>query len=212
MHLKPQDVEYVDAVTGMVILMDVEKQLMVNVGMDADLQADWDNAVFRDNFRNVWPALDGHYLLLQKVSIEDNLYRYQAPIKLNGERVMLEMVYDFADERYTVLGTRSFLPDGTPDKLLRLLKPGDEVTTLLRAKYINRKMPITEVEMDTFTLSATSGVKDEDFGDGDYAFLFVMQDVQGHWASSSMACISVKDGKMSKKTVEDFFHDYFAAP
>ncbi|MBR4746660.1 MAG: hypothetical protein IK061_04610 [Desulfovibrio sp.] len=197
MQLKPADVEYVDDVYAFVSMVDFEKDVMVILGVDADLAADWDKAVFKDNFRNVWPALDGHYLMLLSVAIEENQYRYHVPIKLNGELVMMEMIYDFADGQYKILGARSILPDGTQDKLLRQLKPGDKVTTIVRARRSHT--PAADIELDSFTLTAASQVKDENFGNGDYCLLFQMRDVQGHVAVSNAAFIHVQDGKMTKE-------------
>jgi hypothetical protein len=197
MQLKPADVEYVEDVYAFVSMVDFEKDVMVILGVDADLAADWDKAVFKDNFRNVWPALDGHYLMLLSVAIEENQYRYHVPIKLNGELVMMEMIYDFADGQYKILGARSILPDGTRDKLLRQLKPGDKVTTIVRARRSHTQA--ADIELDSFTLTAASQVKDENFGDGDYCLLFQMRDVQGHVAVSNAALIHVQDGKMTKE-------------
>ncbi len=197
MQLKPADLTYVDDVYVFASMVDFKKDLLVILGIDADLSADWDKAVFKDNFRNVWPTLDGHVLMLLSVAIEENRYRYRVPLKLNGEKVLMEMIYDFDDGKYKILGARSALSDGTPDKLLRPLKPGDKVTTIIRAKRL--KMPAVDMDMDSFTLTADSQVKDEDLGDGDYCLLFQMRDVQGNVAVSDGALVHVENGKITKE-------------
>ena len=197
MQLKPADLTYVDDVYVFASMVDFKKDLLVILGIDADLSADWDKAVFKDNFRNVWPTLDGHVLMLLSVAIEENRYRYRVPLKLNGEKVLMEMIYDFDDGKYKILGARSALSDGTPDKLLRPLKPGDKVTTIIRAKRL--KMPAVDMDMDSFTLTADSQVKDEDLGDGDYCLLFQMRDVQGNVAVSDGAFVHVENGKITKE-------------
>jgi len=110
---------------------------------------------------------------------------------------LMEMIYDFDDGKYKILGARSALSDGTPDKLLRPLKPGDKVTTIIRAKRL--KMPAVDMDMDSFTLTADSQVKDEDLGDGDYCLLFQMRDVQGNVAVSDGAFVHVENGKITKE-------------
>ena len=197
MQLKPADLTYVDDVYVFASMVDFKKDLLVILGIDADLSSDWDKAIFKDNFRNVWPTLDGHVLMLLSVAIEENRYRYRVPLKLNGEKVLMEMIYDFDDGKYKILGARSALSDGTPDKLLRPLKPGDKVTTIIRAKRL--KMPAVDMDMDSFTLTADSQVKDEDLGDGDYCLLFQMRDVQGNVAVSDGAFVHVENGKITKE-------------
>ena len=38
---------------------------MLLLGTDNDMNADWDNGVFYDNFRGVWGALDGNLVYME---------------------------------------------------------------------------------------------------------------------------------------------------
>lgn len=43
--------------------MDVEDDILLYLGRDNDIDMDWENGVFTDNFRGVWGSIDGQSLL-----------------------------------------------------------------------------------------------------------------------------------------------------
>ncbi|MCR4666484.1 MAG: hypothetical protein K5657_04220 [Desulfovibrio sp.] len=202
MELKPEDIQSVSEIYGFLAIVSMKDELMIYLGSDALVAPDWKNGRFVERFRNRWPALDGNPLLLQHIHTQKDGYLYYVPIKVNGERVIMEILYEFSTKSYRILGVRSSLNNETPDKQLRQLKPGDTITTLMKAKYMNRKMDIKEINMKTFKFSEKSEVDEIDLGDGDYAMLFMMIDVQGRRNSSQVALISVKDGKMNKEILD----------
>ncbi len=46
-----------------------EKDLILMLGRDDDIDADWEKGVFKDNFRGVWGAIDGHLCYMEIVII-----------------------------------------------------------------------------------------------------------------------------------------------
>ena len=198
MQIDPAKLQYLDSVNAYLTTYDSETNMLTYLGSDADLDADWKKGLFKDNFRNKWPALDGHILLLETVRIDGDTYRYQSPIKINGDRYMLEFAYDFSVKKFRILGARQFLSDDQPDKVLKKLMPGDTITTRLSLTKLARDTPIEEVDIDTFTFTEQSAINEKYLGDGDYFFLFELIDVRGQKTTSGVAYISVKDGKVEK--------------
>ena len=56
---------------------------------DNDMNKDWENMVFRSNFRGISLALDGHRLFHSTVSTNGEYVSFNAPINVNGERMNL---------------------------------------------------------------------------------------------------------------------------
>ena len=55
----------------------------------------------------------------------------------------------------------------------------------------------TDVEVDSFTLGQSHTFADMDMGDGDFIFMFEMNDVQGNSATSAVTAITVRDGEIT---------------
>ena len=170
---------------------------------DSDMDADWDTGIFQDNFQGVWAAFDGHLVYLDIVNKSDRFNHYAVPIKLNGVLCNLVVVYDFDKEGYRILGARRILENNIADKALIQLKPGDNVTTVLKAMSISGDDDeFQDVEVDEFTLGEHSVFEDINMGDGTFMFMFEMTDVQNNSATSQAVTIEVKDGEIFLSDIE----------
>lgn len=202
--LGPDRVRFLDSVHFYLAYYSVEDDLILLLGKDSDMQADWDAGVFRDNFRGVWAALNGHLVYLEITNEGETFNHYAVPIKLNGVRCNLAVVYDFTREAYRVLGARRLSGNNMADKTLIRLKPGDTVTTILKAMSISGEDDdFQDVEADEFTLGETVAFEDIDMGDGTFMFLFEMTDVQNNSATSQIVTIDVKDGEGRYEVLTD---------
>lgn len=202
--LGPDQVRFLDSVRFYLAYYSVEDDLILLLGKDADIQADWDAGVFRDNFRGVWAALDGHLVYLEITHEGETFNHYAVPIKLNGVRCNLAVVYDFTREAYRVFGARRLSGNNMADKALIKLKQGDRVTTILKAMSISGEDDdFQDIEVDEFTLGETVAFEDIDMGDGTFMFLFEMTDVQNNSATSQIVTIDVKDGEGRYEALTD---------
>ncbi|MBQ9451728.1 MAG: hypothetical protein IJU65_00315, partial [Desulfovibrio sp.] len=202
--LGPEKTKFLSAVYFYLALYSKEDEVVVILGKDGDIQADWEHGIFRDNYRNTWAALDGHQLYLDITHMDEEKYRYNVPAKLNGERVFLDIIYSFETKSYKLLGARNILEGDIPDKFLRKVKVGDEITTIFPFMRINAEDDeIEELELETFKLSESSTIEDADLGDGNFVYMFEMNDVQGNTALSQMASIEVKDGQITIAAEDD---------
>ena len=115
-----------NVLSGMYIQLyyiDPENDIMLQLGSDNDLIADWENGVFKDNFRGVWGAINGN-LAYMELSYEGDSYNlYTVPILLNGEVYNMMVVYDFELGAYEIQGARQAVDEsGMSDKNLRNLR------------------------------------------------------------------------------------------
>ncbi|MDR2750942.1 MAG: hypothetical protein LBC41_09795, partial [Clostridiales bacterium] len=114
-----------------------ESDMILMLGRDNDIDANWDYGIFQDNFRNAWPAIDGSFVYMELENEGDDYNLYTIPVTLNGEPCHLSAAYDFNDSEYRILGARRDSETDMSDKNLRKLKPGDELVTMLYAMSIS---------------------------------------------------------------------------
>lgn len=175
-----------------------DDDVMMILGSDAGLEGDWETGVFTDNFSGNWMALDDHLLMTEVTHYGQDMIRYAVPIILNGKRCALQMIYDFKEEEYALIGAREQRDsDSPPDKILIHLKPGDEISTLCLAKTMSGDEDFQEMEMETFKLSEGFKVGETDMGDGKFMFMYEMRDIQGNSALSTVAGIEVENGEIT---------------
>lgn len=193
--LGPERVKFLDSVQFYLACYSIEDNIVMLLGKDSDMEADWASGVFKDNFQGKWAALDEHLVYLEITHQAEGANHYVVPVKLNGVRCNLIVVYDFSAEEYKILGARRVSQGEMTDKALIKLKAGDAVTTILLAMNMDDEdAEFQEVDVDTFTLGKKVVFADVDMGDGNFMFMFEMTDVQNNSATSQIVAIEVKDG------------------
>lgn len=179
-----------------------EDDIILLLGRDNDIYMDWDEGVFRDNFRGVWGAIDGCLCYMEIVYEGDDYNLYSVPILLNGDEYNLRVVYSYTDEEYSILGARRGIDDnGMADKNLVQLEPGDEITTLHYAMTISGDEEEPEqVPVDTITVTEDTVFTEEDLGDGNFVIFYEMVDMQNNSYYSDLAYFAVEDGLIYTET------------
>jgi len=181
----PEMAEMLQGVYFQLAYLDEEEDIVLMLGRDNDLDADWENGVFMDNFRGVWGAIDDYLVYMEIVYEGEDYNTYSVPILLNGEEYNLRVVYDFNEEEYHILGARQGLDDtGMADKNLRQLRVGDEITTIHYAATLSGEDDFQEVEIDTFTITEDTEFHEMDMGDGEFMMMFELEDCHNQTAWS----------------------------
>ena len=175
--------------------MDEENDIMLLLGRDNDIVADWDNGIFKDNFRGVWGSIDGHFVYMELTGESEDYNRYSVPILLNGEAYNLQVDYNFNKDEFLIYGARKGIDDnGMADKNLVKLKPGDEITTLHYAASISGDDDFEFYEVETFTVNENTSFYEQDLGDGEYIMMFELKDFMKNTVYSQAVQFSV-DGE-----------------
>ena len=192
--------------------IDPENDLVLFLGSDANVDADWEKGIFTDNFDGTWPMFEGHPVYVEIVSEADvdengnvqgyNLY--SVPIKLNGMDCNLQVAYDHKSGKYKILGARrENTSGGMADRNLIKLKAGDQITTLHYAMSISGSTDIVEVEVDTFTIGDNPKFEDDDVGDGEYGYLFEFVAPDNNTSTSEMVNFTIQNGEIYTTKLED---------
>ena len=170
---------------------------MLLLGTDNDLIADWESGTFTDNFRGVWGSIDGCLVYMELSGEGDDYNLYSVPVLLNGDAWYLQVVYDFTDETWSILGARQGIDDsGMADKELRQLRPGDEVTTVWYMATLSDD-DFAPYEAQRFTVTADTAFDETALPDGEYLMIFEMWDAQGNTACSQGIDFLVESGDIS---------------
>lgn len=177
---------------------------MFLLGTDNDLNADWENGVFYDNFRGVWGALDGHLVYMELSFGGDDYNLYSVPILLNGEEYNLQVAYDFTAEEWSILGASQGLDEsGMASKELRLLAEGDVITTIWKAATFTGDDDFEMYAAEELTVTADTAFGEAPLFDGSYAMVFEMWDAAGNYACSDAVTFDCAGGEISTTVYKD---------
>ena len=178
-------------------LVDEQNDSMMLLGTDNDMTADWENGVFYDNFRGVWGAIDG-CLVYMELSYESEYYNlYSVPILLNGEEYNLQVVYDFNEEMWSVLGACPGLDEsGMAAKEMRIPEEGDVITTIWKLATLSGDDDFEMYTADEITVTQNTVFSEAPLNDGSYYMVFEMWDAAGNYAYSDTVSFDCVDGEI----------------
>jgi len=184
--------------------VDKDNDQMLLLGTDNDMTADWEKGVFHDNFRGVWGAIDGH-LVYMELSFEGDDYNlYSVPILLNDEAYNLQVVYDFTDEEWSILGaTQGLDASGMASKEMRLLAEGDVITTIWKMASYSGDDDFEMYASDQLTVTANTSFGETALFDGSYSMVIEMWDAAGNYAYTDAVTFDVADGQIWTTVYED---------
>lgn len=207
-HLTPQQLDMVSAVHCEFFYIGEKEDVILYLGSDADINADWQTGVFKDNFFGRWPMFDGHPIYIEityEGDEKENYNRYSVPIKLNGVESNLQVIYSFKDKAYKILGAwRGIDSYGMSDRDLVKLKPGDVITTLHYGMTISGSdTDFTQVEVDTFVYGSNSRIEDMDVGDGKYGYYFEFVNPLNEIAWSNRVTYTITNGQIVTSVGDD---------
>ena len=177
--------------------VDEENDMAMLLGTDNDMNADWDNGVFSDNFRGVWGSIDGNIVYMELSYESEDYNLYAIPVLLNGEEYNLQTVYDFTTEEWSVLGARQGIDDsGMADKELRLLQEGDEITTIWYMASATGDDEFEPYTAATITVTADTAFGEMELPDGSYSMVYEMRDAMDNYAYSDPVTFDCADGEV----------------
>ena len=177
---------------------DEENDIMLLLGTDNDMNADWENGVFSDNFRGVWGGIDGHMVYMELCFEGEDYNLYSVPVLLNGEPYNLQVAYDFTTEEWSILGARQDIGEaGMSDKELRLLQPGDALTTIWYLSSYSGEDGLEAYAVEELTVTTDTAFAEMELPNGRYGMVFEMRDAMDNYAYSDSVFFLCEDGKIS---------------
>lgn len=204
LSLGPEANDVLAGIGFQLFYVDEENDAMMLLGTDNDMDADWEKGEFYDNFRGVWGSIDGELVYMELSNEGDGYNLYSVPILLNGEEYNLQVAYDFAAEEWAVLGAWKGMNDsGMADKELRLLKEGDEITTIWKLASYSGDDDFEMYTSAVIPVTAETTFAEAPLFDGTYCMVFEMWDAMGNYAYSDPVQFDVMGGEIETTVFED---------
>ena len=181
---------------------DDEEDVMLFLGSDNDIDHDWENGVFTDNFRGVWGSIDGCICHMEIIYHGEDYNLYNVPVLLNGAPCQLKVAYDYNAEEYYILGVQQGLDDyGMADRSLARLRVGDVITTLHKAATATGEDTFEWYEYDTLVVNRNTSFGETDLGDGTFALLFTLTDARGETTYADEVIVTVEGDDMTFEVI-----------
>ncbi|MCR4604998.1 MAG: hypothetical protein K5639_03260 [Eubacterium sp.] len=166
-----------------------------DAGTENDVEADWDQGVFKENFRGVWGTIDGHLVYMEVSNFTDKYTLYQIPIKLNKKKVFLSVAYINSSDEYKILGARKEYSNGLPGKNSIKLKKGDKISTIMYG-YSGELDDVIETTVDTFKVKNNTSFTEEELNDGKFIINFKITGTDGKSVTSDSEEFKMKNGEI----------------
>lgn len=192
--------ETIESIQFGLYYVDAESNQFYVMGYDNDINADWDTGLFSDNFRGVWPTIDGNYCSMTLVAEEDTANIYTIPILLNGEPTNLRVKYVFNEDEtgyYEIIGTWDGIDSetGMSARDLYKLQDGDEVTLLFHAVDLETDEE-NDFEMSSFIYNGDVVMEESELFEGSFVFQYEITDIFGQSFESDAIIIEYIDGEI----------------
>ena len=186
--LDKESLDYAASVEGY-IFMEFD-DIVIELGETYDINADWENGVFYDNFDGYWFSLpDGTLLATYIVDNQEDYAVYTSPINLNGKRTNLRIIVD-GEKTYIEGAWDGIDENGFASREIKPIKAGDKIEALY---YFE-----TADESDIFTQDAYSWQEGDDITytylpDADYEYNFYVNDIYGNYRSTDSVIFTIDD-------------------
>ena len=123
---------------------------------------------------------------------------YSVPVLLNGEPYNLQVAYDFTTEEWSILGARQGIGEaGMSDKELRLLQPGDTLTTIWYLSSYSGEDGLEAYAVEELTVTADTAFAEMELPNGRYGMVFEMRDAMDNYAYSDSVFFLCEGGEIS---------------
>lgn len=195
--------DIVDSINFDLVYVSSDGNKSVYLGADNNIDSDWDNGIFKDNFNGTWLTIGGEYVNENLIEEGDDYNLYSVPVKLNGNETNLRIRYDFNTEKYKLIGAYDGIDNsGAVSRKLTKLKDGDKLVFLFDAYDIEHDKQ-TQREMGSITYSSNTQISDEALKDGDYLYTYYIYDVFGNEHETKGVDMEVKNGEITVYELED---------
>ncbi|MCR4724900.1 MAG: clostripain [Clostridia bacterium] len=190
--LGPEANDMLAGISFSLYLTDEKSGVVLWMGTDNDIFADWEKGVFTDNFRGSWGAFGGQLVFMELSYEGENYNLYAVPVLINGEEYKLEVAYDFTAEAWSVLGARKPVDaNGMADKNLYMLEDGDVIDIVW---YMS---PVGSTNFEQYKVATITYGKDTVFEetwlpDDTYTLVFQMRDAAGNYINSNFVDFRVE--------------------
>ena len=190
-QLDASGLEYASSVEAFVY-MDVGEENVVELGETFNIQSDWEQGLFVDNFDGSWLALpDGQLLATYVVDASEDSIVYTSPIYLNGARTNLRIVHD--SDGIIIEGAWDGIDEnGIAAREIKNISAGDVIVPMY---YLDDDSEYTAGE---YEWEDGDNIIYSSLPEASYYYCFVIEDVYGDYFISDFVIFSIdEEGNIS---------------
>ncbi|MEG1547132.1 MAG: clostripain-related cysteine peptidase [Clostridia bacterium] len=201
-----QGIEAVQSVMFSLYYLDYDYNEYMLLGMDNDIETDWDSGIFADNFRGVWPTINGEYCAPTLICEEADYNLYSIPILLNDEPTNLRAAYIWDTDdtgHFEIYGAWAGVDTDTGMSARDIIKlrDGDRVEMLFDAVNWDTGESTT-YSVGSFTVDGDVIMEESDLFDGEYLYQYEITDIFGRKLYSAEVIMEVKNGEITISETE----------
>ncbi len=180
------------SVEANVYVLTGDMENIIELGVSADIYADWSAGIFTDNFDGYWFALpDGQILAIYIVAECDGYDVYTAPIMLNGEMTNLRITHDYTNGSVTIDGVWDGIGEnGMASRDIRELKHGDVIIPVYYYMAIDSDDEGYWYGYE-YVINGEPQINFEMLPDGEYLYNFTINDVFGDFRMTDFVNFTV---------------------
>lgn len=189
--LTNESLPYIESVQASI--MTFESEDLIDYGITGEVDADFENGIFKDSFDGLWFSLpDGQELAAEVIYEEGTAGVYVSPILLNGEVKYLRFYYDFSTYDLVIDGAWDGIDEnGMAGRDVYQIGIGDTITPIYTTDndeydYYGEEYTFTEEPELMFT----------ELADGEYYYTFIINDVYGDYALTDPVVFTIEDGEI----------------
>lgn len=173
---------------------------LLYLGIDNNINGDYKSGIFTDAFEGYWPALNGVYLNMNIIEVNDQYNIYSIPIYLNGEETNLRVawIWDESESsegygQYEIIGTWDGISaEGLSSRNVQPLKNGDIIEPIYECYDMNTD-EIVEYTGDAVTVDGNIIIEDTLLPQGIYYYDFEIEDIYGQTADTDYATFEIDE-------------------
>lgn len=184
MIIDPDTIQYANTISfSLFYKLEDKKNTRLFLGSDTDLDVNYDSGKIIDNFRGVWPAIEGQLINMSILEETDDYIYYTVPILLNGNKTNLRIAWEWEEDysgTYKIIGVWDGVDNitGMSSRNVEKLKNGDKLS-LINIYYNENTREYYEEIGDEIIINNTS-IEEIDLNPGIYYYNFNIIDVFGN--------------------------------
>ncbi|MTI84936.1 MAG: peptidase C11 clostripain [Firmicutes bacterium] len=176
-----------------------DDDVILDLGMDSDLEYNPETGIATDNFYGWWVALNGNLVSLDIYREKEDYNLYSIPALLNGEEVSIKAAWIWDEDfesggYYEVYGAWKGIDEetGMADRNLIEIKPGNRITPIFRCYNLSTD-ETQYIEGEEFVLEEEIQLHDFELPLGDYLYGFYLVDYAQNGSYADFAVIELAE-------------------